>query len=301
MLIARTRRAGCDRVAPRPGHGDSPGERCSGDARREQVIANTGNATVRLHGDLLHLVARDRREGAEIPVTGTPSVKDRIESLGVPHTELALVLVDGVPVDLHHRLEGGEEVEVWPRFCDLPCGDAPPLRPDRPRPARFVADVHLATLARDLRLLGFDTRWSVEAGDAELARRSAEENRILLTRDRRLLQRSTVVHGFLVRQDDPLEQIVDVATKLDLLDECRPFERCLACNGRPVPVPKGEVEHLLEPRTRAEQHEFRQCPSCGRVYWAGSHADRLALRLDEIRQQVTEARLLADPRSRLGR
>lgn len=248
-----------------------------------------GTVRVRVYGELDDLLApRDRSHEVVVGVDGTPSVKDRIEAIGIPHTEVGLILVDGDPVVLDHHLVGGERIAVYPRFARLP-RPGPDLRPPLPRPARFVADVHLATLARNLRLLGFDTVWDRALDDEDLARLSAEDERLLLTRDRLLLQRSIVVHGFYVRDDDPLDQTVELVAKLGLSDDVAPFGRCLACNDVPVPVAKDEVVDLLEPRTRRDHDRFRRCPGCGRIYWHGSHAEQLESLVAEILRRAAAA------------
>ncbi|MCU0269405.1 MAG: Mut7-C ubiquitin/RNAse domain-containing protein [Acidimicrobiales bacterium] len=257
--------------------------------------------TFRFYGELEDFVpAADLGRDLVGAFYGVTTVKDRIESLGVPHTEVGLILVDGEAVDLGHRLEGGERVAVYPRFRRLPSPSGPPLRSPRPCPARFVADVHVATLARNLRLLGFDTRWDRNADDGELARTSAGEHRILLTRDRLLLRRSIVEHGYFVRDDDPVEQTVDVVRNLDLLPEARPFHRCLACNDVPQPVDKREIEHLLEPGTRRDHDRFNRCPGCGRLYWWGSHRDRLARLVEDITARAGPGTDRTDPLTSVG-
>ena len=164
-------------------------------------------------------------------ITGTPSVKDVIESLGVPHTEIDLILVDGRSVRFDRRLRGGERVAVYPEFERF---DITPIHRLRPRPLRrprFVADVHLGTLARYLRLLGFDTRYDNDLDDATLAELTSRERRILLTCDVGLLKRKAVVRGQWLRSRDPESQVEELVDALDLTRAFRPFTRCMTCNG----------------------------------------------------------------------
>jgi uncharacterized protein with PIN domain len=242
-----------------------------------------GTATFRFYGELNDFLPAARRQ-TQIPYgfSDGQSVKDAIEALGVPHTEVVLVTADGAAVPFGHHLNDHERVAVYPAFAALDPGGAT-ARPPVPRPVRFVADVHLGTLARHLRLLGFDTRFDPTAGDEELAATAHEEARVLLTRDHGLLKRRIVTWGRFVRSDHPIEQAVDVVRHLELLDDIRPFGRCLECNGMPAPVPEEQIEHRLEPLTRKAFREFRLCPGCDRIYWKGSHHDRLAAVLDEIR------------------
>jgi len=168
--------------------------------------------------------------------------------------------------------------------------DVSPLVRLYPRPLReprFVLDVHLGRLARTLRLLGFDAVWRNDTTDDELAAISADDERTLLTRDRGLLKRAKVTHGHLVRETDRRRQVVEVLRQFDLFGAITPFGRCLRCNGVLEPVAKAEVEHRLPPRTRREYADFRTCPGCGRVYWKGSHYDRLAALVEDLRRAGT--------------
>jgi len=174
---------------------------------------------------------------------GTPSVKDRIESLGVPHTEVDLILVDGEPVPFSHRLTGGERVAVYPMFERFELGQANRLRPAPLREPRFVLDVHLGRLASYLRLLGFDTLYRNDYEDDELERISRAEHRILLSRDTGLLKRSTVTHGAFVHTTDPRRQLREVLDRFQLDARIRPFSRCARCNGKVEAVGAMPDEH----------------------------------------------------------
>jgi uncharacterized protein len=187
--------------------------------------------TVRFYGSLNDFLAPERRGGEFVhTVHGTPSVKDLIESLGPPHPEVELVLVDGQAVDFSHRVEHGQRLAVYPAFSAL---DVTPLvrvaPPPLPEP-RFVLDVGLGRLAGLLRMLGFDTVWRNDFADEALARQSRDEQRILLTRDLGVLKRSEVLHGYFPRETDPSLQLIEVVRRFRLSGQMRPFTRCLACN-----------------------------------------------------------------------
>ncbi|MEW5850842.1 MAG: Mut7-C RNAse domain-containing protein [Myxococcota bacterium] len=207
--------------------------------------------------------------------TGAASVKDVIESLGVPHTEVGFIVVDGVPADFRHLAQPGERISVYPPFRALDLAPFPQLVPPLEPEPRFVLDTHLGTLARYLRMLGFDTVYSNHATDGDLAATSAHEQRILLTRDRGLLKRSVVTHGHLVRSGQPREQLREVTERYSLWSRLHPLQRCLACNTPLHHVTRETVQHHLPPRVRARQHEFQQCPGCQRIYWPGSHHARM--------------------------
>lgn len=211
------------------------------------------------------------------------SVKDVIESCGVPHTEVHAITVDGEDVGFAHQLSS--EVEVWVR--GRPNRDSPNEQSlQRTRLTRFVADGHLGKLARDLRLLGFDVTYTPHADDATLVRISADEERALLTRDRRLLMHRAVRDGYCLRSTNPDEQVVEVLRRFDIAAMIAPYTRCIACNGVIESVAKTEIVDQLEPLTRIHYEEFRRCPKCGKIYWSGSHFGQLQTRLAMIRAAI---------------
>ena len=219
------------------------------------------------------------------PIAGTRSVKDAIEAIGVPHTEIDLILVDGRSVRFTHRLRGGERVAVYPMFERFDISPIHRLRPKPLREPRFVADVHLGALARLLRLLGFDTRYANDLGDAQLAELTERERRILLTRDVGLLKRKAVVRGQWLRHGDPERQLEDVVEALQLRRALRPFTRCMICNGALVAVARPSVEAVVPPRAFRRYRVFRRCRGCGRVYWRGTHYQRLEALVSRLRRQ----------------
>ncbi|HEY8340579.1 MAG TPA: Mut7-C RNAse domain-containing protein [Egibacteraceae bacterium] len=238
--------------------------------------------TVRLYGDLADLAwGADRSGEAQVPAPSPRSVKDAIESLGVPHTEVDLVLVNGDSVGFDHLVVGGDRVSVYPHFADLDVPSA--VRPPPVEPPRFVLDVHLGRLAERLRLLGFDTLYSRDLDDADLAALSVAGPRWLLTRDRGLLMRRVITHGYLVRSTDPTEQVHEVVRRFGLADAIAQLTRCARCNGLLHAVDKAEIIDRLQPGTAAEHHVFTRCEGCGQLYWPGSHRGALQAFVDEVR------------------
>ncbi len=223
-----------------------------------------------------------RRHAFAYAFKGTPSVKDAIEAIGVPHTEVDLVLVDGTSVDFTRRLAGGERVAVYPVFERLDVAPVTRLRAQPLRQTRFVLDVHLGRLARYLRLLGFDTRYRNDYDDAAIIGLARAESRIILTRDRGLLKHGAVTHGYWVRSTVPRQQLAEVVRAFDLVGSARPFTRCIRCNGTLDAVPKDSVADRLPPRVRAHFDAFAQCRECAAVYWPGSHHDRMRKLVDEL-------------------
>ncbi len=246
-------------------------------------------AHIRVYAELNDLVAPERRGHTfDHAFRGTPSIKDVVESLGIPHTEVDLILVDGEPVDFAWRLQDGARVSLYPVFESLDITSPARLRPEPLRAIRFVADVHLGRLVRHLRMLGFDTSWSPDAADEELARVSIEERRVLLTRDRGLLKRRAVTHGCLVHAFNPWDQLVEIVRRLDLVRAFRPFTRCLRCNGLLILVAKETVLDGLPPSVRERHDEFRRCASCARVYWAGTHHARMQRLVERLTAELGE-------------
>lgn len=253
--------------------------RCHPGARAEEPLIaddrpspDARRATLLLHGDLGRLAGAAT---ATVPAAPPRSVKDAIESVGVPHTEIGLLRVDGTSVGLDERVGPGVVVDVHPDPVRPLPSDGVRLRPPPPSPLRFVADVHLGTLARRLRTLGLDTWWRNDADDRTLARVAVDEDRVLLTRDRGLLMRRQVVHGHLPRVDDPDRQLVGLAARFDLSADARPLRRCIRCNGSLRPVAKEQVADRLPPATRREHDRFSCCDRCAQVYWPGTHLEGL--------------------------
>jgi uncharacterized protein with PIN domain len=255
------------------------------------VVNGHGHVEVRAYAELNDFLPPDAR-GTTLsrPVRPHQTVKDIVEALGIPHTEIDLVVVDGEPVGFGHRPHPGARLAVYPVFERVDIGPIGRLRPAPLRDPRFVADVHLGRLARLLRLVGFDTRWRNDLTDEELATIGRREHRILLTRDRGLLKRREVTHGLYVRSGDPQLQVVDVIRRLDLADRLAPFSRCLRCGGALVTVPKADVIDRLGPVTRARVEEFRRCVACGHVYWRGAHHDGLVAQVARIRRALGAGR-----------
>lgn len=216
---------------------------------------------------------------------GNPSVKDSIEALGIPHTEVDLILVNERSVDFGHRLQHGDRLSVYPVFESVDISSLVRVRPAPLREIRFVLDAHLGRLACYLRMLGFDTLYSNEFNDEGLAQISSEEKRILLTKDRGLLKRNLVTHGYCVRSSHPREEVVEILKRFDLFKLVKPFDRCLRCNALLGTVSKEEVLEDLPPRVRQEQEEFRRCRGCGQIYWKGSHFERMRSFLEHVLEQ----------------
>lgn len=213
------------------------------------------------------------------------SIKDMIESLGVPHTEIDLILVNREPVDFSYIVEDQDRISVYPVFESLDISPLVRLRPAPLRRIRFVLDTHLGKLAKYLRILGFDTLYSNEYDDETLAEISCQgKGRILLTRDISLLKRKQVSHGYYVRETRPRLQTREVINRFDLIRLIKPFRRCVHCNTEIQPVEKQVIADKVPEGVLRDFNEFVMCNDCGRVYWKGSHYDRMVTFINYLTQ-----------------
>ncbi len=241
-----------------------------------EAVVIMKQASVRFYGELNDFLPPERRGKVfPYPFMGKPSVKDVAEALGAPHVEVDVIRLNGVSVGFDFHIDDKNVLEVYPRREGQCVSDALHLLPELPAEPRFVLDGHLGRLAAYLRLLGFDVLHDAGFSDPEIVRLSVHENRIVLTRDLALLKHGSLSLGRWVWSQNPREQLGEVVRYFDLSGRIRPFSRCTVCNGRVEPVSKDIVRRLLEPKTALWYDKFQRCSSCGRIYWEGSHTERL--------------------------
>ena len=234
--------------------------------------------------DLLPAHQRDTSFSYEIKKAR--SVKDLVESIGVPHTEVDQIFVDDESVDPGYLIEGGEQIRVYPVNLD---GRSPIRKQPKALSAPlFLLDVHLGRLVTYLRMLGFDTLYQNNYDDPTLANISANENRTLLTCDRKLLMRKQVIHGYLVRSRKPRQQILEVLARFNLFDYQSEIARCLRCNGRIQSVSKQAIQARLLPLTKKYYDRFYQCDSCNKIYWEGSHYSKMQTLIERIKTAANQ-------------
>jgi uncharacterized protein len=237
------------------------------------------------HGDLnVFLGSKAGEAVVERRLAEKTSIKDVIESCGVPHPEVDLILVDEQTVGFDHTLCNDAKAEIFPVENRGTFHTEKRLQDIYIR--RFVADGHLGGLTRNLRLLGFDVAYDQNADDRQLLEVMARENRALLTRDRRLLMHAIVLHGYYPRSQKPEQQTIEVVRRFELVELIAPFTRCLRCNTPLKEAAKAEIIDKLEPLTKIYYDEFRRCPGCKQIYWSGSHFPKLQKRIEEIRSRV---------------
>jgi hypothetical protein len=235
------------------------------------------------HSELTYFLPRKQKNAViEHCFDWRASIKDMIESLGVPHAEVELMVVNGVSVDFSYIVQPGDQIEVYSRWDAVAIMPRLALRPPRPDPARFVLDVHLGRLAAYLRMGGFDTLYRNDYDDEELAQISNSEERILLTRDIGLLKRSMVIQGYFIRETNPRRQLAEVMGRFDLFQSVIPFKHCMKCNGLLEPVAKEAILKKLPPGTSEFYDVFHRCQSCDQTYWKGAHYRRMQDLMNQI-------------------
>ena len=248
---------------------------------------------LRFHRAFDFFLSGDRRgeKAIHLPNRGA-SVKDIIESLGVPHTEVGQLLIrtgqerpggEGdcfAEVGFDHVPRDQEQIFVHPPVTPVDITRPTRLRPHPFHSLKFVADVNVGALARLLLALGFDTRYSNTFSDGQVADIADREQRVVLTRDTGLLKRKKVTYARRVRENRPEAQLREVLTFFG--QDRGPFSffsRCLACNVLLVPVEKQAIVHRLKPLTRKYYQQFKRCPRCDGIFWRGSHFDQLVRKI----------------------
>jgi uncharacterized protein with PIN domain len=210
------------------------------------------------------------------------SVKALIEDLGVPHTEVDLILANARSVDFSYRLRDGDRISAYPVFESFDIAPLSRVRAQPLREPRFALDVHLGKLARLLAMFGFDARYARGASDEELVRLAREEGRIVLSRDRGLLKRRVVTRGYAVRSLVPREQLAEIVRRFDLGGRVRLFSRCIVCNTALQTVDRESVVTQIPPAVAERCTVFSRCPVCGKVFWRGSHWEKMKALADEV-------------------
>lgn len=237
-------------------------------------------ASFRFHGALERFLAPAHRGRAVwVECAAVASAKHQIEALGVPHTEVGLLTINDQRAALGHRLADGDQVIVYPAQAAEAGSEGERQVAARPR---FVADAHLGALARRLRMAGFDTLYDNAYADPALAELATREGRVLLTRDRELLMRRTVIQGCYVHALQPEAQLRELYERLGLRAWAAPFSRCLACNSALQAVGLEQVGTRVPPRVRERHRHFLHCPQCDKVFWEGSHWQAMRERLERV-------------------
>ena len=254
-------------------------------SRAAHTMVGMSQVTLRFYEELNDFLAPELRKRDFLhDLNRRTSVKDVIESFGVPHTEVEIILVNGTSVDFSHIVQGGERISIYPMFEGLDVTPLLRLRPAPLRTPRFILDTNLGRLAGYLRLLGFDYMYRNDYDDRTVAETAQQVQRTVLTRDRALLQHRIIDHGYFVREVRPRFQVKEVMARFDLYRLVNPFSRCSRCNGELREVNKAVIVDRLEPKTKKYFDTFKMCNGCQQIYWQGSHYERSMLLLTEFQQ-----------------
>lgn len=238
--------------------------------------------TIRFYEELNDFLSKEKRKTdivAELSEGAT--TKKLIEDMGVPHTEVDLILVNGESVSFSRKLKSGDRISVYPVFESFDVKNVSKVRSQPLRDLRFILDVHLGKLAGALRMLGFDTLYSNDYEDEQLVDIAVAEKRIILTRDRGLLKRRIISHGYCVRSKEMDRQIREVIQRFHLEASVNPFSRCLKCNISLVSVEKETIVEQLPPLVRKHYEQFWMCRQCSQIYWKGSHWEHMQAKIRE--------------------
>lgn len=240
-------------------------------------------ATFRFYEELNDFLPKHRRKTSfEADFKGKRSIKDMIEALGVPHTEIDLLLVNRKSVDFNYILQDGDRISVYPVFESLNIEDVTRLRKIPLRKTMFIADVNLGDIVKYMRVLGFDVYSDPSLSTTGIIEISGRENRIILTKSRNLLKFKEVTHAVFIRPGTTEEQVRKILDFLDIKDSIKPFSRCLCCNCLLRAVPKEEIEDRIPPKSRDCYNEYSHCKSCDKIYWQGTHFIRMKRVIDEM-------------------
>ena len=240
--------------------------------------------TLRFYEELNDFLPIDKRKKRfEHSFIDRTSVKDMIESLGVPHAEVDLILVNGISVNFSYLVKDKDDISVYPVFESLDITKLQHLRAKPLRKPKFILDVHLGTLTKYMRMFGFDTLYKNNYNDEEIIEISLKEKRAILTKDRGILKRSDVTHGYWIRSTKIDEQIIEVIKRFDLKEQIKELSRCLICNSVLRKISKGKVMERLPPKVKEYQNEFYFCANCDKIFWKGSHFTKMRGIIEEMK------------------
>jgi len=243
------------------------------------------NISIRFYEELNDFLPKEKRKKRFThSFIDRTSVKDLIESIGVPHTEVDLILVNGKSVNFNYLINDGDDISVYPVFESLDISDVQHLRAKPLRKPKFICDVHLGKLARNLRMFGIDVYYKNFLNDEEIVKISLDEKGTILTRDTGLLKRAEVTHGYFIRNDEPEKQTAEVISRFSLMKLVKPFTLCLDCGSKLVKISKKDILHLLPENVKQAQNKFFYCCNCKKVFWHGSHIENMKYFIDSVKK-----------------
>lgn len=146
----------------------------------------------------------------------------------------------------------------------------------------FVVDCMLGKLAKWLKILGFDAAFFSKIEDDALLEIATKENRILLTRDAGLIDKSKENKSLFIESENWRTQVEQVLDEFDLWKDVKPNSRCIECNVRIKDLPREKAKNLVTPFVFENADTFALCPDCGRVFWRGTHLKDMEIKIDDF-------------------
>ncbi len=243
-------------------------------------------AYLRFYAELNDFLPVDKRQRSfAYQFSLSPSVKDVVESCGVPHSEIDVILINHESVQFTYSLNNGDRVSIYPVFETFDMSPLIRLRAKPLRTTKFILDETLGKLTGKMRMLGFDSINEVAQDKSEFIHRALDEKRIILTKSRNLLKFKSISHGYWIRATEINEQIDEVISRFDLYSQIKPFTRCISCNGKIHAVQKEDITDLVPIKIIRYQRKFWQCKLCHKIYWQGSHHQKM---LEQIKHIISE-------------
>ena len=237
----------------------------------------------RFYEELNEFLPKQRRKkDFQVDFEGRRSLKDMIEALGVPHTEIDLILVNGKSVNFAYVLQDWDRVSVYPVYECLNIENVTRLRKVPLRKTKFIADIHLGDIVKYMRALGFDVCFDPSLSTRKIIEISKQKSRIILTKSRQLLKFKEVTHAIFIRPGTTAEQIKGILDYLDIKDRIKPFSRCLCCNSVLKNVSKESIAERIPPKTKELCDQYTYCKFCDKVYWRGTHFIKMNKAIDHI-------------------
>ena len=245
------------------------------------------NIFIRFYEELNDFLPESKRKKTySIDFFAHPTVKTIIETEGIPHTEVDMILINGKPVGFNEKVENSDHISVYPVFESFDISHVSKVRNKPLRSSKFISDIHLGKLARLLRLAGFDVLYKNNWTHKEMISISNQEKRALLTRNIKLLMNKDMARGYFVRSEVPYQQLLEIMIRFDLLSSMEPFSRCMLCNAPMIFVHREEIKNLLPEKVKHKYHQFYQCSSCRHLYWQGYHYPNMIKMFNQLRLDI---------------
>jgi len=238
----------------------------------------------RAYAELNDFLRLDRRQIAfDYFYHGPVTIKEAIENQGIPHSSVELVLVNGEPVDFNFHLSENNFISLYPVFELLDISTLTKIRTGTLRNIRFIVDAHLGKLAKNLRIMGFDTLYRNNYADNQIRLIGRLQERIILTKDKGLLMAKNVARGYYVRSVKAKEQTTEVVRKFDLYSKTDSLSRCLICNHKLVEISAAAIPGEILLNLAKGFDFFYKCRHCHKFFWKGLHYKNMA---ESIQQYI---------------